>query len=131
VQSNRLANPSAANPGMAAGRARPNDRRRHDRYGTRLRPPALAHDLVVLGPSPLSAEVFARGPPAHVRPVLLMPLDTCVHEGMRAWAAREGLLEPAARLPALLKPYLQLPLERVSVSVRVLPALRERACKTF
>ena len=122
VHGDRLVNPSATNPGMAAGRYAnaSNSRSRSERLGTRLRPPPLAQELPVLDLSDIPRDM-RRVPPAHVRPVLLMPLQHATCAEMRAWGARSGLMDPEATLPALLKPYLQLPLERITVRVRTSP----------
>lgn len=111
VHGDRLANPSSANPGMAAGRATGRADRR--RAGTRLRCPPLRLELPIEASGADDA-----GDGAHVGTVLLMPIQNAVSEDMRAWAARSGAMDRDRWLPALLKPYLRLPLDRITVRVR-------------
>jgi hypothetical protein len=115
VHGDRLLNPSSANPGMAAGRAGGRSDRR--RNGTRLRAAPLRLELPIEDVS-VGNEAFMSRTSQHIGTVLLMPIQHALSEDMRAWAAREGLMERSTWLPALLKPYLRLPLDRVSVKVR-------------
>ena len=121
VHTDRLVNPSAANPGMAAGRPGGGRRDRPNRPGTRLRPPPMALELPLLDLT-LPPSAFERGGGA-TGTVLLMPVQHCVNEEMRGWAQREGLFAEELRLPALMKPYLNLPLDRLTIRVR-----RHAAC---
>jgi hypothetical protein len=114
VHGDRLLNPSSANPGMAAGRAGGRSDRR--RNGTRLRAAPLRLELPIEDVS-VGNEAFMSRTSQHIGTVLLMPMQHALSEDMRAWAAREGLMERSTWLPALLKPYLRLPLDRVSVKV--------------
>jgi hypothetical protein len=115
VHGDRLVNPSQANPGMAAGRSGGGRRDCRQRLGTRLRPPPMEFELTCEPSMPRA--VFDRGVPAHVSTVLLMPMQNCLSEEMRTWAGREGLLCEDVTLPALLKPYMQLPMDHMTITV--------------
>jgi hypothetical protein len=114
VHGDRLLNPSSANPGMAAGRSGGRTDRR--RNGTRLRAAPLRLELPIDDVS-VGKEAFMSRASPHVGTVLLMPIQHALSEDMRAWAGREGLMERDTWLPALLKPYLRLPLDRISIKV--------------
>ena len=114
VHGDRLVNPSSANPGMAAGRATGRADRR--RAGTRLRCPPLRLELPVELAG--ASEAGDGAASHHMGTVLVMPMQNAVSEDMRAWAARSGALARDRWLPALLKPYLRLPLDRMTVRVR-------------
>jgi hypothetical protein len=119
VQGDRLANPSSNNPGMAAGRrersaavAAPGARR----GGTRLRGPPLKLYMPLI-----EAGVSVKGPldERHTHLLLLMPMHLTVCEDMKAWGRDSGVLQDAALLPALLKPYFRMPLDRLTIGVRL------------
>lgn len=120
VQGDRLANPSATNPGMAAGRR---DRASASaaaagsrRCSAHLKAPPLKLQLPLIQPGvPASASLSG-----HMFLVLFMPLHMTMSEEMKEWGHASGLLQEATRLPALLKPYLRVPLERVTLGVRLL-----------
>lgn len=118
VQGDRLANPSATNPGMAAGR-----RERASasaavtgsrRCSAHLKAPPLKLQLPLIHPgvpatASHSGQMFL---------VLFMPLQLTLSEEMKEWGHASGLIQEATRLPALLKPYMRVPLERVTLGVR-------------
>ena len=54
----------------------------------------------------------------HMFLVLFMPLQLTLSEEMKEWGHASGLIQDATRLPALLKPYMRVPLERVTLGVR-------------
>jgi hypothetical protein len=50
--------------------------------------------------------------------VLLLPMQMSLSDEMRQWASECGLLQEAAHLPALMKPYLRLPMDQLTLGVR-------------
>lgn len=118
MQGDRLANPSSTNPGMAAGR-----RERASasaavtasrRCSAHLKAPPLKLQLPLIHPG-VPANASHSG---HMFLVLFVPMQMTLSEEMKEWGSASGLLQEATRLPALLKPYMRVPLERVTLGVR-------------
>ena len=117
VQGDRLANPSSTNPGMAAGRRERSSAAAvttSRRCSAHLKAPPLKLQLPLIHPG-VPANASHSG---HMFLVLFMPLQMTLSDEMKEWGSASGLLQEATRLPALLKPYMRVPLERVTLGVR-------------
>lgn len=117
VQGDRLANPSSTNPGMAAGRVRSSGAgsqgASRGRGSIQLKAPPLKLQM------PLISTGVARSAAAeqHMHMVLLSPMHMTLSEEMKKWASDNSLLEDHAVLPPLMKPYLRLPFDQLTLWV--------------
>jgi hypothetical protein len=112
-----LANPSSTNPGMAAGRVRASGHgsgANRGRGSIQLKAPPLKLQL------PLICTGVARSSATeqHMHMVLLSPMHMTLSEDMKKWAADNSLLQDHAVLPPLMKPYLRLPFDQLTLFVR-------------
>lgn len=117
VQGDRLANPSSTNPGMAAGRVRASgvggNSSSRARGSIHLKAPPLKLQL------PLISTGVARSSAAdqHMHLLLLSPMQMTLSEEMKKWASDNKLLQDHAVLPPLMKPYLRLPFDQLTLWV--------------
>lgn len=118
VQGDRLANPSSTNPGMAAGRVRASlgsgQGASRGRGSAQLKAPPLKLQM------PLISTGIARSTAAeqHMHMLLLSPMHMTLSEEMKKWASDNSLLADHAVLPSLMKPYLRLPFDQMTLCVR-------------